>query len=237
MKSFFLQSLMLTLLITVICIELDPLGYVLYCPCMGRFGNQADHFLGSIAFAKKLNRTLALPAWIEYRYGERKSIQVTFDTYFKVGPLQKFHKVITMEEFMKEIAPYEWPVDKRISFCYMARGNNNNCNAKEGNPFGPFWDSYGVDFVGSEFYGPLHYDISKDIDLKMWTNKYPPGKWPVLAFSGSPASFPVSLENRGLHKYLIWSDDVMKKANDFIRAKMPKGAFIGIHLRNGIDWK
>lgn len=63
-------------------------------------------------------------------------------------------------------------------------GNNNNCNAKDGNPFGPFWDTYGVDFVASEFYGPLHYDISNDLDLKKWTNKYPSGKWPVLAFSG-----------------------------------------------------
>lgn len=88
----------------------------------GRFGNQADHFLGSLGFAHGLNRTLVLPPWVEYRYGEPKSIQVPFDTYFKVEPLLKFHKVITMEEFMKEIAPYEWPADKRTSFCYMQRG-------------------------------------------------------------------------------------------------------------------
>lgn len=141
MKWFTLIYSVYSLVWQCLGVDMDPLGYILYCPCMGkyttktlyffpfikgfflgRFGNQADHFLGALAFAKGLNRTLALPPWVEYRYGERKSIQVPFDTYFKVGPLRKYHKVITMEHFMQEIAPYEWPANERVSFCYMARG-------------------------------------------------------------------------------------------------------------------
>lgn len=216
--------------------QIDSNGYILYCPCMGRFGNQADHFLGSLGFSKGVNRTLVLPPWVEYRYGEPRSIQVPFDTYFKVEPFLKFHKVMTMENFMKNLAPKIWPPENRIAFCYTARGDGNGCNAKEGNPFGPFWDTFDVNFVDSEFYGPLHYDIYHHNMSTKWNEKYAPEKWPVLAFTGAPASFPVQFENRELHRYLQWSESVQKEAQTFIKQKLPKGAFVGIHLRNGIDW-
>ncbi|XP_067001158.2 GDP-fucose protein O-fucosyltransferase 1 isoform X2 [Anabrus simplex] len=216
--------------------NVDKQGYILYCPCMGRFGNQADHFLGALGFAKGLNRTLVLPPWVEYRYGEPRSIQVPFDTYFQVEPLKEYHRVLTMETFMKKIAPLIWPPEKRIAFCYSVRGSGEGCNPKEGNPFGPFWDTFDVDFVGSEFYGPLHYDIHHHDMAEKWNYQYPAKKWPVIAFTGAPASFPVQLENRGLHKYLKWNDMIQEQANHFIKNNLPKGGFVGIHLRNGIDW-
>ena len=141
----------------------------------------------------------------------------------------------------------------------MARGQGNDCNAKDGNPFGPFWDTFNVDFVHSEFYGPLNYDIHHQDMARKWNNRYPSKKFPgnltsahntsysisiycfslcalVLAFTGAPASFPVQQENRDLHKYLVWSDRVTSRAVDFIRNVLPIGSFIGVHLRNGVDW-
>lgn len=57
----------------------------------------------------------------------------------------------------------------------------------------------------------------------------------VLAFTGAPASFPVQESNRRLHRYLEWNDNVLNKAKEFI-STLPYGPFIGIHLRNGVDW-
>uniref|UniRef100_A0A0C9PIE6 GDP-fucose protein O-fucosyltransferase 1 n=1 Tax=Fopius arisanus TaxID=64838 RepID=A0A0C9PIE6_9HYME len=123
-----------------------------------------------------------------------------------------------------------------LAFCYSPRGNKESCNAKEGSPFGPFWNRFTVDFTGSEFYGPFHYDVYNTDIASQWKRKYPPTSWPVLAFTGAPASFPVQLENKYLQKCVIWSDEMQRKARKFIKDNLPKGAFIGIHLRNGIDW-
>ncbi|KAK0172516.1 hypothetical protein PV328_005824 [Microctonus aethiopoides] len=217
-------------------INIDINGYIVYCPCMGRFGNQADHFLGSLGFAKALNRTLVLPPWVEYRTGEIGSMQIPFDTYFNVTELEKCHKVILMEKFMQDLAPIIWPAAKRISFCYSARGSTDSCNAKDGNPFGPFWNRFNIDFTDSEFYGPLHYDVYHTDVANEWKTKYTSVDWPVLAFTGAPASFPVQLENKVLHRCVVWNDEMQNKAKKFIKETLPQGAFVGIHLRNGIDW-
>ena len=127
--------------------SVDPKGYIIFCPCMGRFGNQADHYLGALAFAKKLDRTLILPPWVEYVPGRSRSSQAPFASYFNESSVARFHRVVAAEKFFQELGDEVWPREKRFSLCYSGRygSRQDDCNAKEGNPFGPFWDSLQVE--------------------------------------------------------------------------------------------
>lgn len=89
------------------------------CLLLGRFGNQAEQFLGSLLFALHLNRTLVLPPFIEYQ--NYRVNFLPFDQVFQIDPLLEKHRVITMEKFMEKYAPLVWSNGKRI--CDFIRVN------------------------------------------------------------------------------------------------------------------
>ena len=43
-------------------------------------------------------------------------------------------------------------------------------------------------------------------------------------------------KNRQAHAFLKWSDKITKEVDEYVQNTLPKGPFVGIHLRNGIDW-
>ena len=50
--------------------------------------------------------------------------QVPFRTYFKVEEIAKYHRVITMEDFMDKLAPAIWPAGKRTGEYLKSRVYN-----------------------------------------------------------------------------------------------------------------
>ncbi|KAH7720808.1 Protein C15C7.7 [Aphelenchoides avenae] len=150
---------------------------------------------------------------------------VPFDSLFDVATAAQYHRVITMEKFMKSIAYKLWPKENRKVLCWGPRESvydktaEKGCHAKEGNPFGPFWDHSSVDFVGELYYGSLRtgYDVTTSEGVEAWTKRFPASKHPVLAFSGAPAAFPVDQANRFVQKYLRWKTTITDKAARFIK--------------------
>ncbi|XP_006823249.1 GDP-fucose protein O-fucosyltransferase 1-like isoform X2 [Saccoglossus kowalevskii] len=225
-------------------IEWDPRGYVLYCPCMGRFGNQVDQFIGSLFFAKTLDRVLVAPPFIVYQHHlghDAKNIYVPFTDIFDLEAVQEYHSVISMEDFMDDLAPYHWPQGQRIAYCSRKAADFNEDSygdwicPRPGNPFQDFWEYFDINFDRSEIWDDLHYNVDYDEWRKGWVNTYDPSSHPVITMMGAPAQFPVTEANEPLQRYLQWNPETVEEGDDYIEKNL-KRPFIAIHLRNGADW-
>lgn len=47
----------------------------------------------------------------------------------------------------------------------------NSCNAKDGSPFGPFWNTFKIDFDASEFYGSIGYNADSPRVAAEWNKR------------------------------------------------------------------
>ena len=70
---------------------------LIFCPCMGRFGNQLDHYLSMIKFAHDIGRRLILPPLILFK--KREIELVPFDSVFRTEKLAAFLDISVPDEF------------------------------------------------------------------------------------------------------------------------------------------
>jgi len=155
-----------------------------------------------------------------------------------------------MEQFMEQLADEHWPPEQRRGYCRVAINEEKGCAMKDGNPFGPFWDELGIDFVDNVYTG-LSNDIHIPTVAADWMNKwvwymlvvlvtclnrFPPSQHPVISLRGAPARFPLLPHNRHLHKLLRWSTYISSMATDYVQDHMGTNTYLGLHFRIGSDW-
>ncbi|KAL5016756.1 hypothetical protein ScPMuIL_006345 [Solemya velum] len=205
-------------------LELDKKGYIIFCLCMGRFGNQADHFLGGMKFAKSIDRTLILPPW----RGQYQD--VPFTDWFRIEDISEFNRAVSAEDFMTNLAPIIWPPGNRTGFCKY-RLHGAPCDMKKGNPSERFWNGLGVNFDSEVKFSFSHHYPEE------WKKEYPPDKYPVIALKTAPADFPIEESNVPLQKYMKWTYNIEQEAQAYIDRHFGGKKFVGLHLRNGNGWK
>lgn len=210
-------------------------GYIIYCPCMGRFGNQAEQLLGTLLFAKVLDRTLVLPPFINYGANHTPEL-IPFENIIQVEPIKEYHDVVLLTDFMRHNATEIWPDGERKFYCYSARDSKfNRCDALKGQPYQNFWTRFGVIEDSSSFYKPLSTTYQQ---ADKWRSKYPTSSHRVLAFVGPPSPFPAPEEAVKLQKYIKISDAIADRAAQFRKRENFLGKpYISMHIRHGSDWK
>lgn len=213
-------------------------GYIVYCPCMGRFGNQAEQLLGSLLFARTLNRTLVLPPFIHYE-GTKPPELIPFEQVLDVNTIALYHDVITLDAFVNNLSDDVWPKRDRMIHCYGPRSSSiqkDHCDGLRGEPYTTFWKHLQVSDTKSGFYRPLR---TLPEYANKWNTLYPIRNFTVLAFISAPSSFPTHKDSISIQKYVKFSKQVVDLALDF-KSRHNIGnstKYLSIHLRHGSDWK
>lgn len=209
--------IILTFKIISPAVSRDPNGYLLYCPCIGEFGQQTGDLLNALAFSKGINRTLVVPPWLIYKF-DANSVHVPYDRWFSLVELKKYHKVILFKYFMEKMADSIWPQDNRTGYCRVF--TDGNCEMVYGNPFGTFWRMHNIVFTEFKLHDNKKWDTAfNPAAASHWLSRYPPSV-PVLALRRPPGRETTSAKSvEELQRYVEFSPEINKATADLLKKR------------------
>ena len=194
-----------------------------FCPCMGRMGNQLEHYLQAFDLSLQTNRTLILPPFIDWN--AKPAVRfVSFDEIFDLQYLRSngLPNAVTFENFMNEYGD-SW--DNRKAFCKSPSTKRCEERGKLGTP-GNYWKRLGIEFDG---------EVRKVLTT---SNAKEMSEHGVIVLTQSGFSFPAPRSTLRHHGMLKWSDSILEKATSLIRRNVPSlEPFVSVHIRAGSDFR
>eukprot|EP00808_Paulinella_micropora_P016547 g23368.t1 len=213
-------------------LQWDAKGYVMFCPCMGRLGNQMDYFLGMLRVAKELDRTLVLPHFIFYQGSQRKL--VPYEDFFDTNLLSPYARVITFKAFRQNFAASHWQPEHQVVACYGDPNDQSPCHLRNGQPATDYWDNLG-------FFPSRHLRWGRGYSAAVFVRHFPPAKVPVLALPGAVTPFPLLPRDQPLQSLMQFSEPWRQAIEALFSAApvdgWPGRPVLALHLRNGGDWE
>ena len=204
----------------------DEKGYMIAFACQGRFGNQFDYLLGTLDYARAIDRTLILAPWVDYN-ARRGTGQYPwfpwFKEYFDVDALRQYHggRVIDMPDFLHHFRD-RWEEAGVTGFCAYRKPDDDTDGCMTYSvPKGPFWRNLNVSFAHIE--GPPFNRRNVAAVRRV--------EHPVLCLDCSPGRYPAERGLDPLAQYLKWSPTITNPAQDFIDKNLRR-PFVALHFRH-----
>eukprot|EP00051_Salpingoeca_urceolata_P011375 m.140810 g.140810 ORF g.140810 m.140810 type:complete len:663 (-) comp17095_c0_seq1:178-2166(-) len=220
--------------------SVSGVGYLVYVPAMGRFGNQVDQLLGTLALAKALNRTLVLPPFVDYSpLPTFTPFDAVFDVAhvlasgFSVVPLQQAAAVLAARSAAATVYCEHgfqggWQQGQRAHRLPL-----ETCRqALAGVPQQAFWNHHNISFADAAFHpGIFGPTISVAAE---WATALPVCDHPVVFLGRAPAMYPLPRELEPLQQVLRWHQRLTVRAAELMQGNGPPS--IAVHVRGGSDW-
>lgn len=209
--------------------------YMTYCPCMGRFGNQAEQMLGAMALAKGTNRSLLVPPFnlLDKEYQR-------YSDLFDIKAIQKYLPgSMDLRDFLDQYGEHHWPPIERGILCYKAAMERSkykkSCPYQHGEPFTSFWAKHNITFprsiaIDNKAYISYHPDF-----YDAWSSHFRDEK--VLAFSGNPGAFPSLEQHQDIAQFVTFNKDIKTRLRKYQAEHLEHNRYIAIHARVGSDMK
>ena len=179
----------------------------MFCPNMGRYGNQLDQYVSMIHLSTSIDRQFILGPLIFY---EGLSIElIPFASVFNISELRQQYAVVEMSQVdtskLTTISCPRLAMEHGGVSCLNCGNSQVGCRL-EGNPNEPYWSRLGFNFESS-------FDVTRHVAVNTIDKAAWRGIDNDIVLMSSFMRFPSTDVVNQVHRYLHFTDDIKRQVD------------------------